>query len=203
MPPTSRPLPRFIAEPPHELQPYGRWEERLATEFLTATGRLDLADLPSAESIAWHPQRTYGGVVYVPATASLGNIELFGHVSFSAARDGEPGELSASVDYTDETAAANPDWRVDLNDEVIAPWLGPGTTRGDITLIWGSPLVAGAAVSTAELDGETVDQCEIGADGRFTLIALDAVTGFGDELYVEVGLWNGKGELLASESLYE
>jgi hypothetical protein len=203
LPPTSRPLPRFIAEPPHELAPYGRWEESLAREFRAACERLEHEEAAPTGDIAWYPQRTHGGLVYVPASAPAGDeLELFGYVSFAAGPNGEPGDLRASVDYTDEIAAANPDWQVDLNDEVIGGWRGSGTAQGSLTLIWGSPLVPGAAIATAELDGETVDQCEIGADGRFTLVALDAVTGLGDELYVEVGVWSDKGDLLATESLY-
>ena len=36
MPPTNLPLPRFIAEPPHEVEPYGRWGERLTEAFVAA-----------------------------------------------------------------------------------------------------------------------------------------------------------------------
>ena len=63
--------------------------------------------------------------------------------------------------------------------------------------------MAGAAVATAELDGEVVDQCVLGPGHRFTLVALDAVTGFGRELYLDVKLWDRRGELVATESLYE
>ena len=38
MPPTDRPLPRFVAEPPHELEPYGRWADRLVEQFTAACG---------------------------------------------------------------------------------------------------------------------------------------------------------------------
>ena len=36
MPPEDRFVPRFAAEPPQELLPYGRWAERLQGEFLSA-----------------------------------------------------------------------------------------------------------------------------------------------------------------------
>jgi acetylornithine deacetylase/succinyl-diaminopimelate desuccinylase-like protein len=39
-------------------------------------------------------------------------------------------------------------------------------------------------------------------DGRFTLVAVDAVSGFGDDLYLEVKLWNRTLRPIASESLY-
>ena len=38
---------------------------------------------------------------------------------------------------------------------------------------------------------------------RFTLIALDAVKGFYDEMFLEVKLWGKKGVELAAESLYD
>ena len=47
-----------------------------------------------------------------------------------------------------------------------------------------------------------VDQTPI-TDERFTLIAVDAVKGFPDELYLEVKLWSEQGQQLAAESLYE
>ena len=58
-----------------------------------------------------------------------------------------------------------------------------------MTLIWGLPLVRGAVAATAELDGEPLDQAPV-TDGRFTLIAVDAVHGFGDDLFLEVKLWD-------------
>ena len=70
-----------------------------------------------------------------------------------------------------------------------------------MTLVWGLPLVRGAVAVTAELEGETIDQAPV-ADGRFTLVAVDAVHGFGDDLYLEVKLWDRNVALVASESLY-
>jgi len=61
----------------------------------------------------------------------------------------------------------------------------------------------GAAIATAELDGETVDQCEVSQGGGFTLVTLDAVEGFGDTLFLEVAIWDRRGALLGRESLYE
>jgi hypothetical protein len=79
----------------------------------------------------------------------------------------------------------------------------PGGGGGDLTLVWGVPLVAGGVVATAELGGQTLDQCALDAEGRFTLVAIDAVSGFGDDLFLEIKLWNKRGELLAAETLYE
>jgi hypothetical protein len=61
--------------------------------------------------------------------------------------------------------------------------------------------VPGAVGATAELGEATVDQLEI-SDGRFTLIALDALEGFGDDVFLEVKLWSRRAQELASESLY-
>jgi hypothetical protein len=207
VPPTDRPLPRFVAEPPHELEPYGRWAERLAETFLATCARIDGAPVVhDAAAIEWHPERTWAGRVYVPATVAAGDgEELFGHVSFARDERGEPVEFRAVADFTDDTAAQNPDWSIDLSDEVIGAWHGPGEASGEVTLVWGTPLgsiAAGCVAATAELDGELVDQCELGESRRFTLVALDAVKGMGLELYLEIKLWGRDGRELASESLY-
>jgi hypothetical protein len=209
VPPTERPLPRFIAEPPHEVEPYGRWGERLAEVFLEACRAVENApDDLEAGAIAWYPERTFAGRIYVPAILPAAQaLEFFGYVSFARDQGEEASDFSAVADYTDETAARNPHWRIDLNDEVIGRWRGPGEASGDVTLVWGMPAgggMAGASVATAELGGETVDQCGLGASRRFTLVAVDAISGLGlDDLYLEVQLWGRRGEPLASESLYE
>jgi hypothetical protein len=216
MPPIPRPYPRFIADPPQEGKPYGRWEERLGEEFAKAcSAHAEEAGAPlDPESLKWFPERSWGGRVYVPATGrgaeheggegdseEARSVEYFGWVSFERREDGEPGELRAGADYTDVTAEDNPDWRIDLSDDVIGAWRAEGDRGGDITLIWGLPLVRGAVAATAELDGEVIDQAAV-TDGRFTLVAVDAVRGFGDELYLEVKLWNRTLRPIASESLY-
>ena len=47
-----------------------------------------------------------------------------------------------------------------------------------------------------------VDQTPV-TDERFTLIAVDAVKGFPDELFLEVKIWSEQGQQLAAESLYD
>ena len=84
---------------------------------------------------------------------------------------------------------------------MIGNWNAEGDRGGDITLVWGLPLVRGAVAATAELDGEVIDQAAV-TEGRFTLVAVDAVSGFGDDLYLEVKLWNRTLRPIASESLY-
>jgi hypothetical protein len=205
LPPTARPLPRFVAEPPHELEPYGRWKETLDERFRSACEEIEeFPRLGDVGAITWFPERTYAGRTYVPATAPTGGgVELIGYISFVRdERSGEPSDLEASADFTDETASANPDWKLDLSEEVIGRWRGPGRAEGELTLVWGTPLVPGGVVATAELGGETLDQCALVQSDRFTLLALDAVSGLGDDLYLEVKLWNRRGELLAVESLY-
>ena len=71
-----------------------------------------------------------------------------------------------------------------------------------MTLVWGLPLVRGAVAVTAELDGEVVDQAPV-QDGDFTLVAVDAVHGFGDEVYLQVKLWDRRLGEVATESLYD
>ncbi|MGI8462485.1 MAG: hypothetical protein ACR2OC_12790, partial [Solirubrobacterales bacterium] len=162
-PPTPRPFPRFIADSTQEKQPYGRWEERLLEVLSDRCEALaEEAGAPlEAENVRWFPERAYGGRVYVPATSRTvnekgGSIEYFGHVSFIRPEEGEPTDLLAAADFTDVTVDDNPEWKIDLNDEVIGQWRADGNRGGDVTLIWGVPLVRGAFAATAELDGEVL-----------------------------------------------
>jgi hypothetical protein len=202
MPPEDRFLPRFAAEPPQEDLPYGRWADRIGEVFLTAAAQLDGggADLGRPGAIRWYPDRTWHGRTYVPATAPTStNFELFGYVRFIPAGEGqEPGDFSAHVDFTDETAERNPDWELDLCDEVIGSWRGHGGAVAAMTLVWGHPLLAGGRVATAELADLAVDQCEL-IDERFTLIAPDD---YRHDL-LQIKLFGAKGQELARESLYE
>jgi hypothetical protein len=212
MPPTGRPYPRFIADAPQEKAPYGRFEERLGEAFTTACEALtgEAGAAVDAESLAWFPERAWGGRVYVPVIgdstqdehADEPRVEYFGHVSFVRSDDEEPTGLRATADFTDVTADDNPQWKVDLNDDVIGKWHADGDRGGEVTLIWGLPLVRGAVAATAELDEETIDQTAVN-DGRFTLVAVDAVHGFGDDHYLDVVLWDRRMTMLARESLYE
>jgi hypothetical protein len=205
--PNPRPLPRFIADSTQEGIPHGRFAERLAGEFGKACGAIE--DLPEGvempDEVEWFPERAWGGRVWVPATARAagpeGPLELFGHVSYVQPEGGEPGDFRACADFTDVLAEDNPEWRIDLNDEVIGRWRGENGRAGDVTLVWGRPLVRGAVAATAELELETVDQEAISQD-RFTLVALDALEGYGDDVFLQVKLWSRRAQELASESLY-
>jgi len=201
MPPEERFVPRFAAEPPQEELPNGRWEERLREEFLSGALALDGSpeDIGEPEAINWFPDRTWHGRTYVPATAATtGGYELFGYVRYAPATDeDEPSDFLALVDFTDETAERNPDWQLDICDEVIGAWRGEGGAVAAMTLVWGRPLVSGGTVATAELAGLAVDQCEV-LDERFTLIAPDDYR----EDLLEIRLFDGAGRMLASESLY-
>ena len=201
MPPEERFVPRFAAEPPQEGLPYGRWEERLTQEFLGAAIGLeaDGSDLGEPGRIAWYPDRTWHGRTYVPATAQTANgFELFGYVRFlPAPEDEEPSDFWAFADYTEETAARNPDWRLDLCEEVIGGWRGQYGATATMTLVWGRPLVSGGRIVTAELADLAVDQCEL-IEERFTLIAPDDYRGD----LLDIKLFDLKGRELARESLY-
>jgi hypothetical protein len=207
MPPNPRPIPRFIADSTQEGIPHGRFADRLAGEFRAACERIE--DLPDGVSIPdeaeWFPERAWGGRVWVPATARAegadGGLELFGHVSYVQPEEGEPSDFQTSADFTDVLAEDNPSWQIDLNDEVIGEWRGENGRSGSVTLVWGRPLVRGAVAATAELDLETVDQ-EVVSNERFTLVALDALKGYGDDVFMQVKLWNRRAQTLASESLY-
>jgi hypothetical protein len=207
MPPNPRPIPRFIADSTQEGIPHGRFAKRLAGELRKACEGID--DLPGdveiPDEIEWFRERGWGGRVWVPATVRTegpeGPLELFGHVSYVLRGGEEPTDFRARADYTDVLAEDNPGWRIDLNDDVIGQWRGENGRAGAVTLVWGRPLVRGAVAATAELDLETVDQ-EVVSDERFTLIALDALKGYGDDIFIQVKLWSRRAQELASESLY-
>jgi hypothetical protein len=200
--PTDRFVPRFAAEPPQERLPYGRWAHRLSDAFYEACERIDSEgeDLGEPGDIAFHPDRTYGGRTYVPATAPTSNDhEVFGYVSFApATQDGEPSDFRATADFTVETAGRHPEWQIDLNDDEIGRWRGEDGNVATISLVWGRPLVDGAAIATAELAELAVDQCVLVED-RFTLIAPDD---YRSDL-LEVRVYDRNGRELARESLYE
>lgn len=202
MAPTDRFVPRFAAEPPQEGLPYGRWAQRLGEEFLGACLRVDAEgeDLGDPGEIAWHPDRTYNGRTYVPATAPTSTeLELFGYVSFVPGQEGrEPEEFQAMADFTAETAERNPHWKLDLCDEVVGSWRGEEGRTATVALVWGRSLVPGGALVTAELADLAVDQCVL-VEERFTLVAPDDYRS--DTL--EVALWDRRGRELARESLYE
>ena len=202
MPPEPRPIPRFVAEPPQESLPYGRWAETLGERFLAACAEVEPEeeDLGDAGEITWFPDRTYAGRTYVPAAAETSTgAELFGFVSYRRAREGaEPADFRAFADATTDTVAHTPDWELDLSDHELEGWRGSDGRRGTVTLVWGRALVPGGAVATAELGPTTTDQCQIVED-RFTLVSLDDYTGD----LLEVRVYGGGGRELARESLYE
>jgi hypothetical protein len=193
VPPVPRQIPLFAAEPPQEPLPYGRWGEALAEQF---AARCETA----IGAITWFPDRTWAGRTYVPATAPAEDGgEWFGFVSYTREHEGaQATDFVAEADFTEETAAMNPDWTLDLSDYEIGHWRGPEGRRGVITLVWGVSMVPNGAAVTAELGPDTTDQCEL-IDDRFTLVSLDAYTGD----YVEVRLFGARGAELARESLYE
>jgi hypothetical protein len=202
VPPTDRLVPRYAAEPPQEGLPYGRWAHRLSDAFYEACARIDSEgeELGEPGDIAFHPDRTYGGRTYVPATAPTSTgLELFGFVSFvPGGEDGEPSDFQATADFTAETAERNPEWQIDLNDEQIGRWRGEEGHVATVALVWGGPLVEGGAIVTAELAGLAVDQCVLVED-RFTLVAPDE---YRSDL-LEVKLFDRTGREVARESLYE
>lgn len=207
MGPTERPIPRFIADTTQEGIPHGRFAERLREEFAKAVDGIE--DLPAGvelpAEVDWFPERAWGGRVWVPcsvkAESEEGRLELFGHVSYVQPPEGEQRDFAARADFTDILAEDNEDWRIDLNDDVIGRWRGENGRAAAVTLVWGRPLVRGAVAATAVLEDETVDQ-ELISQDRFTLIALDAMEGYGDEIFMEVKLWSRRADELASETLY-
>lgn len=212
MPPVARPIPRFVADSSQEGLPYGRWAERLTESFAEACEALaeEAGAALDPESLTFFPERGWGGRYYLPITGRSpgegdeeGPIEFFGHVSFvRPSEEDEPSGLVATADFTDVVADDNPDWQIDLNEDVIGAWRSDAGRGGDVTLVWGIPLIPRAIAATAELGPDVLDQTPM-LEGRFTLIAVDAVKGFGDDLFLDVKLWDRRLNEIASESLYE
>jgi hypothetical protein len=202
MPVEERFVCRFAAEPPQETLPYGRWAATLKRHFLGAVDAIDPEDddLGEPGELTYYPDRTWGGRTYVPITTLTStDLEIYGYVSYvPGGESGEASDFRATADYTDETAEANPDWKLDLCDEVVGVWRGDAGRTADMTLVWGRPLVPEGVAVTAELADLTVDQCEL-QDDRFTLLAPDNYRH--DTL--DVKLFDRKGQELARESLYE
>ncbi len=199
MPPTDRFVISFAAEPPQEPLPYGRWADTLSNHFRAACREMQTEgeEIGEPGEIAWFPDRSYAGRTYIPAVARTSeNYEVFGFVSFTE-HGGGPGDFESRADFTSETAEANPEWKLDLNEEVIATWRGEQGNNAEMTLVWGVPLLPGGAIVTAELANLAVDQCEL-IDQRFTLIAPDNYRSD----FLEVKLWDKRGQELARESLY-
>ncbi len=197
MPPASRLLPRYAAEPPHDAFPSGRWADQLNAKFLEASQAI-ADDSGTPGEVVFYPDRSWHGRTYIPVSAQTATgMEIYGYVAY--VNDGaDPSEFVTQVDFTQETAERNPDWQLDLSDEVIGSWRGHGGKVAAMTLVWGRSLVRGGTLATALLGGLEVDQCAI-AEDRFTLLAPDD---FGGEL-LEVRLYSAAGDELARESLYE
>lgn len=223
----NRPIPRFIADSSQHGIPHGRFAERLTTVFREACEQIE--DLPEGttipDQVTWFPERAWSGRVWIPASATgqavmpaeegaddgdeaeaveAGPVEVeyFGFVSFIQPIGGDPEDFRAMADFTDIVAAENPDWKIDLNDEVIGQWEGEQGRTADITLVWGRSLVRDAYAVTAEIDGFAVDQDPLFED-RFTLIAPDALKNYGDDHYLDIHLWTSRGREVATESLYD
>lgn len=202
MPPEQNPVARFVAEPPQEPLPDGRWAATLTRHFLGACDVLDEEedDLGEPGDVAFYPDRTWHGRTYIPATSQTSTgYELFGYVSFRpGGEDREPSEFSAVADFTEETAAENPDWQLDLCEEVVGVWRGGDGETADMTLVWGRPLVEGGEVVTADLGDLTVDQCAL-VEERFSLLAPDGYAG----ATLTCRLYDADFAEIAVESLYE
>jgi hypothetical protein len=198
MPPSTPPIPANVAEPSHEDPPSGRWADRLRAEFLAAAQDLD--DVGEPGELSFHPDRTWHGYTYIPVTATTSSeYQLYGYVRFVSGTDGrDQSDFTAYADFTEETAERNPDWQLDLCDEVVGTWRGSGDAVAQMTLVWGRSMVSGGATATAELGAATVDQCTL-VDDRFTLLAPDDFAG---EL-LEVRLYTQAGQEIARESLYD
>src|ERR1044072_3405966 len=108
----------------------------LPRRFLGACDALDDEgeDLGEAGEVDFHPDRTWHGRTYVPATTHTSTrYGLFGSGRVRpGGEDREPSEFSAVADFTSEPADENPDWELDLCEEVVGVWRGEdGESRSE------------------------------------------------------------------------
>src|ERR1700712_2999317 len=126
MPPEDRFVPRFAAEPPQELLPYGRWADRLREEFLAACLRTE-DEVGEPGEIVWFPDRTWGGRTYVPATCRTdANLEIYDIVSFAPDVEvvHEHDHITNTADGTKKNVEANTEWTIAFCEEVVGGWRG-------------------------------------------------------------------------------
>ena len=151
MPPNPRPIPRFIADSTQEGIPHGRFAERLGDAFREACdgdrGPAGRRRAPTASSTGSPsaPGAAGSGSPAAPrAEGPDGDARaLRPRLLRPAARRASPSDFRAKADFTDVLAEDNPDWKIDLNDDVIGRWRGENGRAGAVTLVWGRPLRAG------------------------------------------------------------
>jgi len=165
MPPEERFVP---ASPPSLARglPYGRWAERLSAGVPRGPAWRSTPRRPTwaspARSAGTSTARGTGGHTCRVTSITANGYELFGHVSFvGAVEGGDPSDFTAQVDFTEETAERNPDWELDLCDEVIRVLARCTTGRSPRwTLSGGRPLSPAGRSSPRGWRSRPVDQCE-------------------------------------------
>ena len=155
------PLSRFIAESPHELEPHGRWRTMLEELFRSACKSIEGEDdLGEVGEIVWFRTARMGSG---PSCPPARRPRPGPRCSVTCRSHARTTLLSRPISSRGPTTRSRPprgtDWKLDLNDEVIARWRGPAESSGDLTLVWGTPLVPGAVAVAAEIEDETLDQC--------------------------------------------
>ena len=209
VPPNPRPIPRFIADSTQEGIPHGRFAERLGGSLPRGLRRASTT-CPRASSadgeLDWFPERAWGGRVWVPCSTRAegpeGELELFGHVSYVQPEEGDPERLPGQGRLHRRARRGQPrleDRPQRRRDRPLARRERPRRRRHPRL---GPPPPPGRRRRHRRARLETVDQEAI-SNGRFTLIALDALEGYGDEILMQVKLWSSRAKELASESLYD
>ena len=211
MPPNPRPIPRFIADT-HPGGDPARPLRRAAAPSRSAKA-CDGDRGPARRASSCRARST--GSPSAPGAAGSGcparpgprapegELELFGHVSYVQPRGGRAERLPRQGRLHRRPRRGQPgleDRPQRRRDRPLArrerprrrrhPRLGPAAGR------------AAPSPPPPSSTRETVDQEAI-SNGRFTLIALDALEGYGDDIFMQVKLWSRRAQELASESLYD
>ena len=133
MPPTDRFVIRFAAEPPQDapVRALGRHASRPFLAAIDADRSEDEELGEIGEIIVVSGSHVHGAhlrpAVARTARATSSSVRL---VLRGRRRASGPADFEALADFTAEIAESNPDWKLDLNDEVIGSWRGEQGKRG-------------------------------------------------------------------------
>ena len=135
---------RSAASPPSRRRAAAcRRAETLQAEFLGACLRIDTEEATATSarpaSSLCYPDRTWSGRTYVPVTSRIETrLRALRLRVLLAGRRGRAVDFYGWADFTDVTADDNPEWRMDLTEEVVGGWRGEQGKVAAMTLIWGA-----------------------------------------------------------------
>ena len=133
MPPEDRFVSRFAAEPPQDALPSGRWADTLQAEFLAACLRIDTEGEELGEAGDAHlvprphvdgPHLRAGDRAHRPRASSCSATSRSRPATRRHGDEQEPATSPPAPTSPTRLAEDNPEWRMDLCEEVIGGWRG-------------------------------------------------------------------------------